>query len=106
MSRYEFDPNKKAAKSLYLFCSRIAASTKRGEAWRKKQEEIKSMSMSPTLIDEMNPLQNWHQPQVHFFSWEKCDMFISFRSTETETMSILSPLEIHFLLNFHIKDKY
>ena len=41
-----------------------------------------------------------------FFSWETCDMFLRFRTTETETMSILSPLELHFLLNFHIKDKY
>ena len=33
-------------------------------------------------------------------------MFISFRTTDTENLSILSPLEINFLLNFHIKDTY
>ena len=87
----EFDPNKKAAKILYFFCSRIAASTKRGEAWRKNQEEIKSMS--PTLIDE--PLcKTGISHRCTFFSWETCDMFISFRTTETETMSILSPLPL------------
>ena len=49
-------------------------------------------------------LDRWNEPlcktginhRFTFFSWEKCDMFISFRSTETESMSILSPLEIHF----------
>ena len=50
MSRYWIWPKQKGCQILYFFCSRIAVSTKRGEAWRKNQEEIKSMS--PTLIDE------------------------------------------------------
>ena len=102
----EFDPNKKAAKSCnYFFCSRIAASTKRGEAWRRNQEEIKSMS--PTLIDE-RLCKTGINLRCTLFSWETCDMFISFRTTETETLSIFNivPSWNPFLLNFHIKDEY
>ena len=76
------------------------------QAGRSLEEKPRRNKIYVPNLDRWTPLQNWHQPQVHIFSWETCDMFISFRTTETETMSILSPLEINFLLNFHIKDKY
>lgn len=87
--KYWIWPKQKGCQILCFFCSRIAASTKRGEAWRKNQEEIKSMS--PTLIDE--PLcKTGINHRCTFFSWETCGMFISFRATET--LSILSLLNV------------
>ena len=71
------------------------------QAGRSLEEKPRNKIYVPNL-DRWTPLQNWHQPQVHiFFSWETCDMFISFRTTETETMSILSPLP----LENHVKNK-
>jgi len=60
--------------------------------------KIKNKIYFPNLA-KWTPLQNWHQPQVHIFSWETCDIFISFHTTETETLSILSPLETNFVWN-------
>ena len=58
--------------------------------------------MSPTLIDEPLCKTGINQRCTFYF----LEMFINFRTTESETLSILSPLEIYFLLNFQIKDKY
>jgi hypothetical protein len=52
----------------------------------------------------MNPFAKQASTKGAPFFLGKRAMFISFRTTET--LSILSPLEINFLLSFHIKDKY
>ena len=64
------------------------------QAGRSLEEKPRRNKIYVPNLDRWTPLQNWHQPQVHIFSWETCDMFISFRTTETETMSILSPLPL------------
>ena len=88
-------PKQKGCQILCFFCFDLAGPS--------LEEKPRNKIYVPNL-DRWTPLQNRHQPKVHILYF--LDMFISFCTTETETLSILSPLEIHFLLSFQIKDKY
>ena len=46
------------------------------QAGRSLEEKPRRNKIYVPNLDRWTPLQNWHQPQVHIFSWETCDMFI------------------------------
>ena len=104
MSRYWIWPKHKFCQILYFFCCRIAASTKRGEAWRKNQEEIKTTS--PTLIDKPLCKTGINQRCTFFFLGKRVTCLSAFAPRKRKPCQYYLSSWNPFFLNFHIKDKY